>query len=92
MAETSLMISLAPELVGSDRPVDGGKDTVGWYPLFGVTHCSESELANINKIRGRSVAQCGDNDQGGLIDNILNPLYIIKLAYSYMRLFHHLNI
>ena len=55
-----------------NRPVDGGKDTVGWYPLFGVTHCSESELANINKIRGRSVGQCGDNDQGGLIDNIFN--------------------
>ena len=55
-----------------NRPVDGGKDTVGWYPLFGVTHCSESELASINKIRGRSVGQCGDNDQGGLIDNIFN--------------------
>ena len=24
-----------------NRPMDGGKDTVGWYPLFGVTHyCS----------------------------------------------------
>ncbi|BCV00307.1 MAG: hypothetical protein CM15mV34_0810 [Caudoviricetes sp.] len=55
-----------------NRPVDGGKDVKGFYPLFGVTHCSESELASINKIRGRSVGQCGDNDQGGLIDNIFN--------------------
>ncbi len=69
-----------------NRPVDGGKDTVGWYPLFGVTHCTESELASINKIRGRSVGKCGDNDQGGLIDNIFNKADpYIQTATTYIN-------
>tara|TARA_A200000159_G_scaffold157368_1_gene173399 strand:+ start:1094 stop:3646 length:2553 start_codon:yes stop_codon:yes gene_type:complete len=56
-----------------NRPIDGGKDTVGWYPLFGVTHCTEEELASINSIRGRSQGKCGDNESGkGLIDNLFN--------------------
>ncbi len=56
-----------------NRPIDGGKDTVGWYPLFGVTHCTEEELASINAIRGRSQGKCGDNESGkGLIDNLFN--------------------
>ena len=56
-----------------NRPMDGGQDTVGWYPLFGVTHCTPEELASINKIRGRSRGSCGDNSSGGgLIDNIFN--------------------
>ena len=56
-----------------NRPVDGGKDIKGFYPLFGVTSCTESELEKINKIRGRSSGKCGENDAGGgLIDNIFN--------------------
>ena len=52
--------------------MDGGKDTVGWYPLFGVTHYPE-ELDTINKIRGKTRGSCGDNGSGGgLIDNIFN--------------------
>ena len=38
---------------GCNREPDGGKDTVGWYPLFGVTHCTPEELDKINKIRER---------------------------------------
>ena len=56
-----------------NRPMDGGKDTVGWYPLFGVTHCTPEELDTINKIRGKTRGSCGDNGSGGgLIDNIFN--------------------
>lgn len=57
---------------GCNRELTGGKDTVGWYPLFGVTHCSPEELDRINKIRGRNRGSCGDNTSGGgLLDNIL---------------------
>jgi hypothetical protein len=56
-----------------DRKPDGGKDTVGWYPLFGVTHCTPEELDKINKIRGKSRGTCGgSNDSGGLFDNIFS--------------------
>ena len=56
-----------------DRKPDGGKDTVGWYPLFGVTHCTPEELAEINAIRGQSRGTCGgDAGSGGLFDNIFN--------------------
>ena len=58
---------------GCNRPIEGGEDTVGWYPLFGVTHCSPEELESINKIRGKSRGSCGDQFSGiSLIDNILN--------------------
>jgi len=58
---------------GCDRTPDGGKDTVGWYPLFGVTHCTPEELDKINKIRGKSRGTCGgSNDSGGLFDNIFS--------------------
>tara|TARA_B100001989_G_scaffold54579_1_gene35844 strand:- start:486 stop:3047 length:2562 start_codon:yes stop_codon:yes gene_type:complete len=56
-----------------DRKPDGGKDTVGWYPLFGVTHCTPEELAEINAIRGQSRGTCGgDAGSGSLFDNIFN--------------------
>lgn len=58
---------------GCNREPDGGKDTVGWYPLFGVTHCTPEELEKINKIRGKSRGNCGgDAGSGGLFDNIFN--------------------
>ena len=58
---------------GCNREPDGGKDTVGWYPLFGVTHCTPEELDKINKIRGKSRGTCGgDAGSGGLFDNIFN--------------------
>ena len=55
-----------------DRTPDGGVDTVGWFPLFGVTHCTPEELEEINKIRGKQRGSCGNNSSGGsLIDNII---------------------
>ena len=69
------LIALFIKFAGSncDRKPDGGKDTVGWYPLFGVTHCTPEELAEINAIRGQSRGSCGgDAGSGGLFDNIFN--------------------
>ena len=69
------LIQLFIKFAGSncDRKPDGGKDTVGWYPLFGVTHCTPEELAEINAIRGQSRGSCGgDAGSGGLFDNIFN--------------------
>ena len=69
------LIQLFIKFAGSncDRKPDGGKDTVGWYPLFGVTHCTPEELAEINAIRGGSRGTCGgDAGSGGLFDNIFN--------------------
>ena len=69
------MIALFIKFAGSncDREPDGGKDTVGWYPFFGVTHCTPEELEKINKIRGQSRGSCGgDAGSGGLFDNIFN--------------------
>ena len=69
------LIQLFIKFAGSncDRKPDGGKDTVGWYPLFGVTHCTPEELEEINKIRGQSRGTCGgDAGSGGLFDNIFN--------------------
>ena len=55
-----------------NRTPDGGVDTVGWFPLFGVTHCTPEELEEINKIRGKQRGSCGNNSSGGsLIDNII---------------------
>ena len=50
---------------GCDRKPDGGADTVGWFPLFGVTHCTDAELDEINKLRGDSRGTCGSSDGGG---------------------------
>ena len=58
---------------GCNRTADGGADTVGWYPMFGVTHCTPEELDEINRIRGQGRGSCGNNSSGGnLIDNIIN--------------------
>jgi hypothetical protein len=57
---------------GCNRTPDGGEDTVGWFPLFGVTHCTDAELATINRIRGTQRGSCGNNSGGGnLVDNII---------------------
>ena len=56
------------------RTADGGKDTVGWFPLYGVTHCSPEELAEIDAILGlsKNKASCGDPfGTGTLLDNII---------------------
>ncbi|WLW36856.1 baseplate hub subunit tail lysozyme [Synechococcus phage S-8S29] len=54
-----------------NRKPDGGSDTVGWFPLFGVTHCTDAELDAIDKIRGSNRGSCGDSGGGGsLIDSI----------------------
>ena len=58
---------------GCDRQATGGADNVGWFPLFGVTHCTEEELDEINRIRGQGRGGCGDNGGGNsLIDNLIN--------------------
>ena len=67
-----LFIKFIPTPCG--RSADGGKDTVGWYPLYGVTHCTEEELESIQKIMGtdRGRKSCGDAfGAGSLIDSIL---------------------
>jgi hypothetical protein len=69
------LIALFIKFIGSgcNRSADGGVDTVGWYPLFGVTHCTPEELEEINKIRGKSRASCGgDSGPGSLLDSIFN--------------------
>ena len=69
------LIAMFIKFIGSGcgRSADGGKDTVGWYPLFGVTHCTPEELEEINKIRGKSRGDCGgDSRAGGLLDSIFN--------------------
>ena len=35
------------------------KNTAGWYPLFGVTHCSIEELEGLNKIGVEIEVSCG---------------------------------
>ena len=55
-------------------PTDGA-DAVGWFPLYGVTHCTDAELAAINKILGlnKANAKCGDPfGTGSLIDDLYN--------------------
>ena len=70
------LIALFFQFVAGDcgRTADGGKDTVGWFPLYGVTHCTPEELAEINEILGlnKNKASCGDPfGTGTLIDNII---------------------
>jgi len=56
---------------GCDRKPDGGADSHGYFPLFGVTNCSDEELENINKIRGSNRGSCeGDSAAGGILDQI----------------------
>jgi len=55
---------------GCNRTPDGGVDTVGWYPLFGITHCTPQELEEINKIRGKSRSECGEDGPGSLLDSV----------------------
>jgi len=56
---------------GCNRQATGGRDTVGWYPLYGVTHCTPEELAKFDNLRGSNRGSCGDNGGGGsLIDSI----------------------
>ncbi|AOO18728.1 baseplate hub subunit and tail lysozyme [Cyanophage S-RIM12_W1_12_0610] len=67
-----LFIKFIP--TGCGRSADGGKDTVGWYPLYGVTHCTPEELESINKILGidRGRKSCGDAfGAGSLVDSII---------------------
>ncbi len=55
-----------------DRPIKGGEDTVGWYPLFGVTHCTPDEYAQIQVLRGETRGKCGETVtiSGGLFDSV----------------------
>ena len=69
------LMSLFLKFIGGDcdRPRNGGEKNKGFYPLFGVTSCTEEELATINAVRGRDAGKCGENDKGGgLITNIFN--------------------
>ena len=67
------IIKLILGFIASDcgRKADGGEDTVGWYPLLGVTHCTPEELKAIEEVRGKGRGTCGgDSDTGGLFDSI----------------------
>jgi hypothetical protein len=55
---------------GCNRTPDGGKDTVGWYPLFGITHCTPEELEKINSIRGKNRGDCGGDGPGSILDSV----------------------
>ena len=55
---------------GCDRKPNGGKAKNGFYPLFGVTSCTDEELANINKIRGKRGACAGESAGTGVLDQI----------------------
>ncbi|BCV00693.1 MAG: hypothetical protein CM15mV36_1830 [Caudoviricetes sp.] len=60
---------------GCDRKPDGGKDNHGYFPLFGVTNCSDEELEAINKIRGSNRGSCNSSGGGseaanGILDQI----------------------
>ena len=67
------LIALFIKFAGSNcnREAEGGVDTVGWFPLFGVTHCTDAELDAINKIRGNARGACGGGDGGSFIDSVL---------------------
>jgi len=57
------------------READGGKDTVGWYPLLGVTHCTPEEFADIDNIRGNGRQTCDGSgkakESGSLFDTLI---------------------
>ncbi len=71
------IIKLIIGFLASDcgREPDGGEDTVGWYPLLGVTHCTPEELAHIMNIRGGGRQSCDGSgkakESGSLFDNLL---------------------
>ena len=56
-----------------NRKAKGGEDPVAWFPLFGVTNCSDSELDHIRKLKGPSNRLCGDGNpepSGSLLGSI----------------------
>tara|TARA_B100001250_G_scaffold391735_1_gene392922 strand:- start:2028 stop:4577 length:2550 start_codon:yes stop_codon:yes gene_type:complete len=58
---------------GCDRKAKGGESPVAWFPLFGVTNCSDSELDHIRKLKGKSNRLCGDGNpepSGSLLGSI----------------------
>ena len=70
------IISMIIGFLASDcgRKPDGGNDTVGWYPLLGVTHCTPEELANIDNIKGGGRPSCSGGkakESGSLFDTCL---------------------
>tara|TARA_B100001996_G_scaffold179268_1_gene136901 strand:- start:249 stop:2828 length:2580 start_codon:yes stop_codon:yes gene_type:complete len=70
------IISMIIGFLASDcgRKPDGGNDTVGWYPLLGVTHCTPEELKAIENIRGGGRQSCDGGkakESGSLFDNLI---------------------
>ena len=59
---------------GCVRPPKGGEDNVGWFPLFGVTHCTPEEFATIAQLRGETRGKCGESVtiSGGLFDSVFS--------------------
>jgi|TARA_B100001093_G_scaffold132447_1_gene125094 hypothetical protein len=55
-----------------DRKPSGGKAKNGFYPLFGVTSCTDAELANINKVRGGRGSCAGESAGTGVLDQIFS--------------------
>ena len=59
---------------GCVRPPKGGEDNVGWFPLFGVTHCTPEEFNAIAVLRGETRGKCGQTTEisGGLFDSVFS--------------------
>ena len=59
---------------GCVRPPKSGEDNVGWFPLFGVTHCTPEEFASIAVLRGETRGKCGESTTiaGGLFDSVFS--------------------
>ena len=59
---------------GCVRPPKGGEDNVGWFPLFGVTHCTPEEFETIAQLRGETRGKCGESVtiSGGLFDSVFS--------------------
>ena len=59
---------------GCVRPPKGGEDNVGWFPLFGVTHCTPEEFNAIAVLRGETRGKCGESTEiaGGLFDSVFS--------------------
>ncbi len=51
-----------------------GVGNVGWFPLFGVTHCTPEEFASIAVLRGETRGKCGESTTiaGGLFDSVFS--------------------
>lgn len=58
---------------GCNREPQSADESIGFFPLFGSTACSDEDLDALDKFRGKGRGSCGDSsDSGGLIDSIFD--------------------